>query len=246
MTGSRVFKTLALVIYVCGAIASPLLALGLWHAAWLESAPWAVWPLVVCVMVYPILNLRDGTTLTYVMNAYGTLHPTYSGCADRIRRACRRARECICIADTYLGGFDGFREDLQAFLNHNRRGRVRILLADPEGHLVRARGTFSDQELVQMIGGTVAQIRAFQKHLGTEGGAERIEVRYFDRLIPGPLFVVDRKSVFCGQYLQVDGSQHAPMMELPGWLPIEDQGRRRLIESVEVLWQASKDTKSSR
>lgn len=177
---------------------------------------------------------------TYTLSGLSRLHPKYSDAIGLIKRRISRARHSVKIADTYLGDFDALQASVEAALKRKNLTTVKILLAKPGGHFSSSRRVFSESTIAQNVQALHTRIREFQRQLSDVPGApDRIQVRFFDAVIPGPIFIVDDRHVFVGSYLQDRGSQHSPMMQFRIWpwtkLP------KNYVLTLDKLWDSASD-----
>lgn len=136
---------------------------------------------------------------------------------EAIRRAIKDATSSIDILDSFFDGLGHRQESLeQALLKPGSKVRLRVLLFRKSGRLAEARGVYSTVEVDENVQACIRRLAAFKRQVAEQRpeAADRIEWRVFDRLVPGPMVLVDGRRVFAGTFLQTKGSQHTPLLEL--------------------------------
>ena len=90
-----------------------------------------------------------------------------------------------------------------------RGAQVRILLAARDGAFARLRdaGMGGILDINTNLDATLARLRRMKEHAeNTQAGySQRIVVKFYDTVVPGPMIIVDDKDLFVGTFLQNSG-----------------------------------------
>ena len=180
--------------------------------------PIALWRLLMVVwFVFSTLVLISAITSAIAIPGIRRAVPSADLSSELIKQAIRGAKRSIDILDSYLDGLGPLQPSLEsALLATDRSVAVRILLFDPKGHLASARGVYPPTTIAHSVGATCSRLKAFKRQVARQSpaAAARLNWGVFDRLVPGPMFIVDGRAVFAGTFMQVKGSQHTPQIEL--------------------------------
>ncbi len=132
--------------------------------------------------------------------------PAFDSLSSDAKRQVAQASRSIKVLDSYWGSVDSYRSAIEGALRTSGRCEVRILLAQEGGRFAAIRdaaipGAIDVNKGLQSsrhsIEGLVAALRS-----AGPGLADRVAVRSFDALVPGPMIIIDDEHAFVGSFLQ--------------------------------------------
>ena len=172
--------------------------------------------------------------------------PRFDTLNEQAKLEVSRAKKSIKVIDSYWGGVDAYRHSVESALSRTGSCKLQILLAKKSGGVARLRDAAMEGTIAVdgAIDGTLRQVEALKRALSSAGPglAERVTVRFFDALVPGPMIIVDDRHLFLGSFLQRPAGSPAS----PGfWFGPTLAGLRRsdavpaYVETFDRLWSSS-------
>jgi len=132
--------------------------------------------------------------------------PRFDSLSEQAKLEVSRATKSIKVIDSYWGSVDAYRHPVESALSRTGSCELQILLAKKGGGVARLRDAAMDGAIGVdgVLDGTLRQIEALKAALSSAGSglAERVTVRFYDALVPGPMIIVDDRHVFLGSFLQ--------------------------------------------
>ena len=160
---------------------------------------------------------------------------------DRIAKA----RTSVKILDSYWGDVDQFRSVIKTALMNSSTCEVKVLLAKEGGRFSSIRAGALPPGVLDVdshLPDTLHSLEELKTYLGTQGKglAERLNLKHFDAIVPGPMIIVDDSDVFAGTFMQnAAGSPGSPVIWLLRSRFSKGAPLGAYIETFDNLWSAA-------